>query len=439
MRDHGRKVLLVPPLYSTIKLAREFSRQLRGYIQTQFVETEAELLRATERLNDLQGRAADLLAAKRAEIEKGQERLLELDRRGTGGEEERNQILHRLGASEAQDPSLWQLRASVSQIRTDVSSTVLEKIGDFLKAGSSSHDVRDYFQSLAAGSAFAVEVSRAYENLQKSGYDSRAAAEGIEDNWPEPTEAQRKRAKSMQHSLASLFLALRRVMTEKAEQYLRLLGGRLATEVNELSRRQAVSIWSEVNAELLTELDRSSDGKTGALLRELLTGFTFSPVDFGEAQVLALPEDVLRIPEPVIADTKSENYTYTTHEDPAASCFKGAEIIHQGTRDLLQLRMPAADQMEATLLKGIDDAQNALWKRYFEWFEACFNKALEVIQSDFDLYLNLIKEGLARRRGEMQKDATVRKELWNGIDAKLRDVDERVAVLARDADLKTGS
>jgi GTPase SAR1 family protein len=439
MRDHGRKVLLLPPLYSTIKLARDYSRQLRGYAQTQVVETEAELLSATERLNEIQTRAAAMLAGKRAEIEKGQERLLELDRRGTGGEEERDKILHMLGARESESPSLWQLRALVSKIRAEVGSKVLEKIGEFLKAGSSSLDVRDYFNGLAAGSAFADEVGRAFEALKEVGYNTHIAVHGFSDDHHKPTKEQKDHAEKVHKCLARLFLALRRVMTAHAEQYLRLLGGQLAAEVNDLSRRQAVSVWRDVTAELVTELERSSDRQTGALLHEFLAAFEFSPVDFGESQVLALPPEVLQIPEPTFTQTTTHDFKYSRYEDPDACFFKGNLITEVEKREVLEFRLPSADQIETVLLSGIDGAQDALWGRYFKWFEACSRRALEVVQVDFERYLDLVRQGLARRRSEMHQDAAARKNFWSRVESQLRDVDERVKELERDANLSTGN
>jgi len=400
---NGVQLLVFPVLHNRHRQLRGLIRDLRGYAQTQLLDTQSALDNAIAQINKTELLVQERLREHRQGLQKKIEHLLQLTKEAGSKQTNltnRDNLLRSLGIG-PRHRELFGIRETLEELVKDLETIILDPLTSVLKRNEPSATLRGRLERISPDHAEKIRI--AYEELRASGYCNYAekgykTTDPKEVNW----------LKNTRKPLFGLFLATRGLLTYRAERFLRTRGVKIAAQVQDVTHNLADEIWKDVQATLAKEIQ-------GMLfsLPEL------SHFDIPLAEQPTLPEEIINIKEPDLESTETIRTTVERLKKKK-SCAKDIYETVEETSTITHVNLPSASDIHEQMRQGIQAGRDQFWIVFFEWFKKQFENALEKLKEEFSTFSGFLREGIESQKKQLREDASRKKFHWQGF---LREVD----------------
>ena len=407
--QNGVELIVYPTANIPLKQCSSSLRDAIQYAKTRQSTSREELEATRQQMNTLSETTSRRLGEHRASLKSGLDRLLGLLKLVSNDNISRGEIydvLSELGISEETYEYLAKARNLLLNLRVKLESMLLEPLLDALKKKTKLGDLRSRLLKAGISNELVSGVIDAYETVKDVGYPEYAEhgmefryETGVQD--PEIEKVRRIRA-----SLAALFLALRKAMTQFSERHLRRESDLVAKDIAGWLSTQGSTVWAQVLSDL-----------SGAVSVDLPSELQCT-VPGGS--VIEVPEQVITIPSVGLDSEETvQEHAGTTNEDPEASCFKGKEVEVFKDVTYTTYRIPNAESMVSDLDQGVRNASADFWDRFHNWLTGTVDAMGNDMEAEVNNYAETVKRAVSARIRELELETSAEVAQWVSVEEEL--------------------
>jgi len=420
LETHLPSIVILPEVRPAMALLDSAQRDFQGFIHGRIASTELEVARLEQELSRLQRGFETGLQQKKGEYKRSIDRLIAITNKDKIAPSELLEVMKNLGVDQREQPELAQVYAILGNLIADLEVNFLDKLRKLMENHALSSEFSELLKG-QPGEQHALALTNAWERMTRVGYSPEIARNGMHED-KKKNEVGFAEYKALQKYMGIFFLACRRIMTSRAETFLRREGGLLGKQVGEVVNNYARRTWKHLRSEL-SQTEQ-------VYLQHMELGAVALP----SAADLRLPKDVLSIPEPKLSARHSHReITHYEKEDPDASCFEGDDIAVEGDVEYIKLDIPSAKQITNLMTIGIRTEKSKFWSRFARWLETQLKASMTHLEGIAKNYTQNAHAGLNARRAEIRSEGNEKIESWNSVSNRLMEISEterKLGVLA---------
>lgn len=313
--------------------------------------------------------------------------------------------LESLGIQKDNYEYLHGMREMVGRLVREIEERLLMPLEPFLAEKLSVFELEQAMKPVVSDPRLLKNLQEAYEKLKDTSYFeySDTGATVKYDTGSKDPKVEKIRA--VRVALAEFTYVVRQIITKHAEFYLRTEGDLVAVDIAIWLSNRATGIWQNVRTQVSSEIESS-------VLDQISIPDTLS-CEYSQEDVLSIPDEAIEIPDPVAKGSSTRKAKVgTTHEDPDASCFKGAE------RDVFEdvamtiYAIPSRYDLLDMIVGGVKQGQMDFWERFFEWFHEVVEVLKEDMENEIDTFMGTVNRAILRRKSEIRENSEMLVSHW---------------------------
>jgi GTPase SAR1 family protein len=411
VQDQGVKLLVYPIANGPIKSLIQTTRDLVQYARTRQIDSRGQLEQLLNDLEMLKIKSRHALEEHTVQTSDHLNKLLNiLKQRSESHLSNTNdnyyETIAQLGIQKSLHPNLFGARSMSNKLISELEKNYLVPLRKFLRNKNSIKEVETYF-SKHTSSKNAMNIALSYEKVKDNGY-MEYAEKGLEFRYETDNQDDNvNKIKSINRSLAELYLNLRRAMTQHAERILEREANLIALDVTRWSSSQANKVWSITRDQINTSHAIGTHALTLPTRLECAN----------RGAVITLQDDVIKIPDPTTEITSTEKKEVgKTREYPNKSCRKGKEIAIIQDFSYTSITIPSAGKVVEELSSGIKEAAGVFWDRFFSWLRGEVNFLEKNLIDEIREYSDTVERAVHKRINELESEAQTEQDLWHAIE-----------------------
>lgn len=433
MQAHTAPLIIHPATQATRGTLGELSRTLDAYIDGRIIATKEEVDARREDLTKTRALITEALEAKKRDLSDQVAALhtIVAEEAGKVGAETQRieEVLTELGMSAAEHPTLFNVRATMSEVlvrlRADVLRPVTDAMGEFKPGAQVAARLQD-----RPSAHLRSELSDTWNELRACQlYSKSIAASGL-DKVFDRSELSDEEVKAVSRALTDAMMALREVLSVEGDRFLQSQSLGLRRELQAWTEAVGVEAWAAAATLVASHIEAAP----------LRPDMTAAELDLPDP---TLPAEMLALGRPKVATKSNRTAVRTVYRDrtytEGRSCREDEKVVRKTPEKenykvpTVRVVLPSADSIHDQFMGAMQSKGDEFWSSYLGWLEDALLAALGQVDEHAARALDAVEAGLEARRREIEADGESQIARWEALRADvhaLRDLQRELSVLS---------
>lgn len=291
----------------------------------------------------------------------------------------------------------------VTRLLRDISELFLEPFIPFLENKTPIDNVRTTFEQIPRMRAHAETLAKAYERLKDSGY-MKYSSEGKKIRYKTGSQGREvDEVRDIREAVANFNATMRKAIVTYSEFYLNREVSLIAEHLGDWLAFRATKTWAKAKDTI--ESNQRYDASTMQLPDTLQCA---TP----KLRPIQISHNVIAIPDVRVTSQTVKVLDGETHEDPDASCFKGAKRATFKEETYTEYEIPGAGDLIDTIEGGAVKAGKEFWQRFTDWFAGHIEQQGEELNQEFGAFLDTIQRTVDTMMNELGQETEEQQRYW---------------------------